>query len=182
MVWNGCWEFTGKGNTRPAVICRTMFCCSTRSRIGCGNAILRWTSSRSMRPESRRADAAIIFSMCQGRSSLENLAEWEREGAKIINSPQAALNTHRDRLPALMVDAGISFPETLVGRYQRKGRPGTSRSRWRNLAEARRCPRLRDRGCAVDRFARASRGRTSRFRATRNRVWRRCRRTGRGMR
>jgi hypothetical protein len=66
--------------------------------------------------ESRRTDAAIIFSMCQGRSSLENLADWERQGAKIINSPRAALNTHRDRLPALMVKAEVSFPQTrLVG-------------------------------------------------------------------
>jgi hypothetical protein len=66
--------------------------------------------------ESRRTDAEIIFSMCQGRSSLENLADWERQGAKIINSPRAALNTHRDRLPALMVKARVSFPQTrLVG-------------------------------------------------------------------
>ncbi len=65
---------------------------------------------------SRRSDAAIVFSMCQGRSSLESLAEWEREGVRIINSPRSALNTHRDRLPALMVDAGVSFPQThLVG-------------------------------------------------------------------
>ncbi|HEX7517517.1 MAG TPA: hypothetical protein VF345_09545 [Chthoniobacterales bacterium] len=60
----------------------------------------------------RRSEAAIIFSMCQGRASLENLAGWESEGVKIINSPRSALNTHRDRLPALMVDAGISFPQT----------------------------------------------------------------------
>ena len=65
---------------------------------------------------SHRSDAAIVFSMCQGRSALENLAEWEHDGVKIINSPRAALNTHRDRLPALMVEAGVSFPQTyLVG-------------------------------------------------------------------
>jgi glutathione synthase/RimK-type ligase-like ATP-grasp enzyme len=65
---------------------------------------------------NHRADAAIVFSMCQGRSALEELAGWEREGVKIINSPQSALNTHRDRLPALMVEAGVSFPQThLVG-------------------------------------------------------------------
>jgi hypothetical protein len=70
--------------------------------------------------ESRRMDAAIIFSMCQGKSSLENLADWERQGDKIINSPRAALNTHRDRLPALMVEAGVSFPQTrLVGTKER---------------------------------------------------------------
>jgi hypothetical protein len=64
----------------------------------------------------RRSGAAIVFSMCQGRSALENLAEWERDGTAIINSPRAALNTHRDRLPALMVEASIPFPQTnLVG-------------------------------------------------------------------
>jgi hypothetical protein len=70
--------------------------------------------------ESCRTDAAIIFSMCQGKSALENLAGWEREGAEIINSPRAALNTHRDRLPALMVKAGVSFPQTrLAGTRER---------------------------------------------------------------
>jgi glutathione synthase/RimK-type ligase-like ATP-grasp enzyme len=66
--------------------------------------------------ENRRSDAAIVFSMCQGRTSLQDLAEWEKEGMKIINSPLAALNTHRDRLPALMVEAEVAFPPThLVG-------------------------------------------------------------------
>ena len=63
-----------------------------------------------------RSNAALVFSMCQGRSALESLAEWERGGARIINSPQAALNTHRDRLPALLFAAGVPFPQTnLVG-------------------------------------------------------------------
>jgi hypothetical protein len=59
-----------------------------------------------------RAEAALVFSMCQGRAALESLAEWEREGVAIINSPRAALNTHRDRLPALMIDAQLPFPQT----------------------------------------------------------------------
>ncbi|HYJ06050.1 MAG TPA: hypothetical protein VEX43_13015 [Chthoniobacterales bacterium] len=63
-----------------------------------------------------RTDAAIVFSMCQGRAALEDLAGWERDGVRIINSPRAALNTHRDRLPALMFEAAVSFPQTyLVG-------------------------------------------------------------------
>lgn len=63
-----------------------------------------------------RSDATIVFSMCQGRSALEDLARWERDGVRIINSPRAALNTHRDRLPALMFEAAVSFPPTyLVG-------------------------------------------------------------------
>jgi hypothetical protein len=66
--------------------------------------------------ESRRMNAATIFSMCQGKAALEHLADWERQGVPIINSPRAALNTHRDRLPALMVRASVSFPQTrLVG-------------------------------------------------------------------
>ena len=59
-----------------------------------------------------RSGAALVFSMCQGRTALENLEQWEREGVRIINSPRAALNTHRDRLPALMFEAGLPFPQT----------------------------------------------------------------------
>jgi len=70
--------------------------------------------------ESQRADAAIVFSMCRGKSLLENLASWERQGATIINSPQAALNTHRDRLPALMSAAGVAFPETRLADTREK--------------------------------------------------------------
>ena len=61
-----------------------------------------------------RADAAAVFSMCQGREALEHLAQWERDGARIINSPQAALNTHRDRLPKLMKEARVAFPPTYL--------------------------------------------------------------------
>jgi hypothetical protein len=59
-----------------------------------------------------RSEAALVFSMCQGRSALEDLSRWEKQGVRIINSPQAALNTHRDRLPSLMVTAGLPFPQT----------------------------------------------------------------------
>ena len=58
----------------------------------------------------RERDFAV--DMCQGRAALENLAQWEREGVQIMNSPRAALNTHRDRLPALMADARLPFPRT----------------------------------------------------------------------
>lgn len=59
-----------------------------------------------------RSEAALVFSMCQGRAALESLAGWEQEGVRIINSPRSALNTHRDRLPALLVEARIPFPQT----------------------------------------------------------------------
>ncbi|MFL6589211.1 MAG: hypothetical protein ACJ8M4_03475 [Chthoniobacterales bacterium] len=68
-----------------------------------------------------RSKATLVFSMCQGRSALESLREWEHEGVSIINSPRAALNTHRDRLPALMVEARLPFPRTNLVRT--KGSP-----------------------------------------------------------
>jgi hypothetical protein len=57
-------------------------------------------------------EATLVFSMCQGRAALESLAQWENSGTRIMNSPRAALNTHRDRLPALMVEARLPFPQT----------------------------------------------------------------------
>ncbi len=68
-----------------------------------------------MRPMSspQRPDA-VLFSMCQGRASLDLLTRWEDEGARIINAPRAALNTYRDRLAPLMEGAGIRFPATTL--------------------------------------------------------------------
>jgi glutathione synthase/RimK-type ligase-like ATP-grasp enzyme len=63
---------------------------------------------------ARRRDAALVFSMCQGRPALELLAAWERDGVHIVNSPCAARNTHRDRLPDLMLRASVSFPPTEI--------------------------------------------------------------------
>ena len=62
--------------------------------------------------ERTRPEAEIVFSMCQGSRALEFLMRWEREGARLINSPRAARNTYRDRLPWLMKHAGIEFPRT----------------------------------------------------------------------
>lgn len=57
-------------------------------------------------------DAALVFSMCQGRHALLQLAEWERAGVTVLNRPAAALNTHRDHLPMMMARGGIPFPKT----------------------------------------------------------------------
>jgi glutathione synthase/RimK-type ligase-like ATP-grasp enzyme len=64
-------------------------------------------------PASRR-NVRLILSMCQGRAALDMLAGWERDGARIVNSPHAALNTYRDRLPELMTRAGVAYPPTLL--------------------------------------------------------------------
>src|SRR5262245_58075086 len=59
-------------------------------------------------------EPALVFSMCQGRAALETLEGWEQDGAFIINAPGASLNTYRDRLPRIMVDAGVPFPATTI--------------------------------------------------------------------
>ena len=57
-------------------------------------------------------DAAMVFSMCQGRAALERLCDWESRGVRVVNSPRAALNTYRDRLPSLLERAGVPYPAT----------------------------------------------------------------------
>jgi hypothetical protein len=61
-----------------------------------------------------RPDAALIFSMCQGAAALRVLRDWELAGADIVNSPRAALNTYRDRLPAILDAAGVRYPRTIL--------------------------------------------------------------------
>ncbi|MEP6809555.1 MAG: hypothetical protein ABI992_04875 [Chthoniobacterales bacterium] len=67
---------------------------------------------RSPEVGAKQPSADLVFSMLQGKSALEELLNWEKSGARIVNRPQAALNTHRDRLPALMQSAALSFPPT----------------------------------------------------------------------
>jgi hypothetical protein len=61
---------------------------------------------------SSRPSADLVFSMCQGRAALDLLRRWEADGLRIVNAPQASLNTYRERLPSLMLSAGIPFPPT----------------------------------------------------------------------
>jgi hypothetical protein len=61
---------------------------------------------------ARRPEAALVISMCQSPQALHQLLAWETSGVAIINSPRAAMNTYRDRLPLLLRDGGVRFPET----------------------------------------------------------------------
>ena len=58
------------------------------------------------------AEYDAVISMCQGRTALEKLGNWEDRGIVVINRASAARNAHRDRLAGLMKGAGIPFPET----------------------------------------------------------------------
>jgi hypothetical protein len=59
-----------------------------------------------------RPKSSLIFSMCQGPRALRLLIDWESDGVRLVNSPRGSLNSYRDRLPALMNNAGIAFPPT----------------------------------------------------------------------
>ena len=61
-----------------------------------------------------RRSTTMVFSMCQGRRALDLLTRWELDGTRLINSPRAALNTYRDRLPAILQAAGVGFPPTTI--------------------------------------------------------------------
>jgi hypothetical protein len=76
-----------------------------------------------------------MFSMCQGREALDVLTRWEVDGTRLINSPRAALNTYRDRLPAILQAAGIPFPPTKIVTNAR-GDCRDDRGERRLLAEA----------------------------------------------
>jgi glutathione synthase/RimK-type ligase-like ATP-grasp enzyme len=57
-------------------------------------------------------DAGLIFSMCQGPDGLQQLREWEKQGARIINQPEAAMNTYRDRLFGILSRAELPHPKS----------------------------------------------------------------------
>jgi hypothetical protein len=54
----------------------------------------------------------LVVSMCQSPAALEQLLRWETDGVSIVNSPRAALNTYRDRLPTILNQANVRFPAT----------------------------------------------------------------------
>jgi hypothetical protein len=50
-----------------------------------------------------------IFLMCEREEVLAQLAAWEREGIRIVNSPAAVLATYRERMIAQFDEAGVPF-------------------------------------------------------------------------
>jgi hypothetical protein len=57
---------------------------------------------------------ALAFAMCEGRGALEHLAQWERRGVCVVNSPRAIAATHRETAIPLLEAARVPVPETLV--------------------------------------------------------------------
>jgi len=50
-----------------------------------------------------------IFLMCEREEVLAQLAAWERDGVRIVNSPAAVLATYRERMIAQFDEAGVPF-------------------------------------------------------------------------
>ena len=52
----------------------------------------------------------LVLAMCQGETALQRLARAQTEGALVINSPQAIRSCYRDRLGAILEQAGAPVP------------------------------------------------------------------------
>lgn len=50
-----------------------------------------------------------IFLMCEREEVLAQLAAWERDGIRIVNSPAAVLATYREQMIAQFEEAGVPF-------------------------------------------------------------------------
>lgn len=96
-------------------------------RVADDEAILREVAAclaaRGHRVQVHDADAApwpqprsgvVVFAMCQGPRAIERLFDWEQRGIRIVNRPQAILNCQRRRSIALLRDAAVGLPESVV--------------------------------------------------------------------
>jgi hypothetical protein len=56
--------------------------------------------------------ADLVFSMCQGPKAIAELTEWHRQGAHILNSPEASRRTYRDSLCSSIQEKELGFPHS----------------------------------------------------------------------
>ncbi len=57
-------------------------------------------------------DADLIFSMCQGPKAVAELTQWKKEGAFILNDPEASRRTYRDSLCSAIREKDLGFPHS----------------------------------------------------------------------
>lgn len=63
---------------------------------------------------SSSVDADIFFSMARSRNTIEKLIKHEKEGAFVINSTQASINTHRVNMIKIMKSKNIPLPKSIA--------------------------------------------------------------------
>src|SRR5471032_683374 len=59
-----------------------------------------------------RKDFPLIFSMCQGPKAVAELTEWKKEGAFILNDPEASRRTYRDSFCSTLREKELGFPHS----------------------------------------------------------------------
>src|SRR5207253_2860867 len=57
-------------------------------------------------------DADLIFSMCQGTKAVAELTQWKKDGAFILNDPEASRRTYRDSLCSTLREKELGFPHS----------------------------------------------------------------------
>jgi hypothetical protein len=72
--------------------------------------IVRVDEAVTLRP----GPATVVFAMCQGEAVLSLLHAWEDTGVRVINRPQAVLDSQRFRAIPRLEAAGVALPRTLV--------------------------------------------------------------------
>jgi glutathione synthase/RimK-type ligase-like ATP-grasp enzyme len=56
--------------------------------------------------------ADLVFSMCQGPGAIAELTEWKKQGAYILNDPEASRRTYRDSLCSAIREKDLRFPHS----------------------------------------------------------------------
>jgi hypothetical protein len=56
--------------------------------------------------------ADLVFSMCQGPEAVSEITEWKKEGAFIVNDPEASRRTYRDFLCSSIREKDLDFPHS----------------------------------------------------------------------
>jgi hypothetical protein len=54
----------------------------------------------------------LIFSMCQGPKAVAELTQWKKDGAFILNDPEASRRTYRDSLCSTLREKELGFPHS----------------------------------------------------------------------
>lgn len=56
----------------------------------------------------------LVLTMAQSSAALDLLADWNRNGTRVINSTSSVLNCYRTRMLPLLVEAGIPLPASEI--------------------------------------------------------------------
>ena len=70
------------------------------------------------------ARPSYVFLMCERPAVMRELRAWETAGARLVNSPQAVLNTYREQMIAQFAEANVPFIPSRLVATAGEGDPG----------------------------------------------------------